>query len=966
MDGYHHYARPPPPPPPAADPYRQYQYQHLPPPPPPPPRPPHSQATASWYPNQFQYHPPPPPPHQQQQQWPPYPPPHPQFPPPPPPHQYSAPYPPQEWSKPNWYHQQTGNVQARSNAEEWAARAKVWADAKAATNASESPHAHLQQAAIGENNQFHSQYQPAENSGYPVGHQQPQTGSNYQQPPRPPTPQHSQSFQLQEGATVSFRPSTHLDGHAPFSAKDGNTKGAAVTHTRVPQPTNPLVHQQEVPSSYSSISGNEGSIDNHEKSSDFPLSVRQSMHHPQPSVHASTGPASSELPFSYGDQLAEPTKDLADQTLQVAPGFPHQNNFTRPGYAYHVDSSGTTSATPWTSTFVLEGDPSSSIPLPITGHDAQSFGRLSGLNYMTTIRPPGAQFGLGVGAAEPPVSSFSIDAYGVSSFAERPKKAPVPNWLREEIIKTKAALPSMPPGHAKDQREIEDGEDEDDQSFKGDQPDVKSIDSSKLTEDEADDEDYVEAAKTAAINQEIKRVLTEVLLKVTDEIFDEIAKKVLDEDDLETDGEANLVASYQPALKSSYVVPTPNLSGKVSDVEVKKPDTENSSKSSGDSPPNILGLANYSSDNDSDRDGDELQSSTVHGLALSSVPQNSVYQERNAFVRPTKNGRLQPEDTEHFWSKKNSKSDLMAGFADSSKNNTLEETGLNSEQAVEQQLFSSGGRGRVKHSGEVPGCKSVTESGSVPKGRDLNNLNLENEDNHTNSGVRDSLGRQNTRTSGRTEGDDDNQYLSSQQIDKDPENIKVGVSEKEQSKNDGRAMQRGKKVRYDLKETKKEHLNSEERQKVYLAQERKSSGNSGSRENINDGPRSQKSNAREDDRRSTRRQKDTDRDRSAPEQKNDSERYKRRHSSPESSLVRNTKDNANRARISSDEASDDSRRKSHSRKRTLSPSPVRSRRRQVLRSPHSKRYERRHSPYSSVEANRGKRSRSKSPGRRPR
>ncbi|KAK1381899.1 hypothetical protein POM88_019634 [Heracleum sosnowskyi] len=35
--------------------------------------------------------------------------------------------------------------------------------------------------------------------------------------------------------------------------------------------------------------------------------------------------------------------------------------------------------------------------------------------------------------------------------------------------------------------------------------------------------DDAEIARTAAINHEIKRVLTEVLLKVTDELFDEIA-----------------------------------------------------------------------------------------------------------------------------------------------------------------------------------------------------------------------------------------------------------------------------------------------------------------------------------------------------------------------------------------------------------------------------------------------------------
>ncbi|KAG6469087.1 hypothetical protein ZIOFF_073785 [Zingiber officinale] len=65
-----------------------------------------------------------------------------------------------------------------------------------------------------------------------------------------------------------------------------------------------------------------------------------------------------------------------------------------------------------------------------------------------------------------------------------------------------------------------------------DQIDNKSADSTKSTEDEDDDEVGAEAVRSAAVNQEIKRVLTEVLLKVTYDLFADIATKVLDEDDL--------------------------------------------------------------------------------------------------------------------------------------------------------------------------------------------------------------------------------------------------------------------------------------------------------------------------------------------------------------------------------------------------------------------------------------------------
>lgn len=105
----------------------------------------------------------------------------------------------------------------------------------------------------------------------------------------------------------------------------------------------------------------------------------------------------------------------------------------------------------------------------------------------------------------------------------------MPNWLREEIIKKKAVI-----GTEISRQDTESNEDEvmEGSLGKGDQVDGKSM----STEEEDDVEDYVEAARTAAINQEIKRILTEVLLKVTDELFDEIATKVLEEDELSVEG----------------------------------------------------------------------------------------------------------------------------------------------------------------------------------------------------------------------------------------------------------------------------------------------------------------------------------------------------------------------------------------------------------------------------------------------
>ena len=63
------------------------------------------------------------------------------------------------------------------------------------------------------------------------------------------------------------------------------------------------------------------------------------------------------------------------------------------------------------------------------------------------------------------------------------------------------------------------------------QTDSRSIGSAKSIKADEADEDEVEVARMAAINKEIKRVLTEVLPKVTDDLFSEIASKVMNEED---------------------------------------------------------------------------------------------------------------------------------------------------------------------------------------------------------------------------------------------------------------------------------------------------------------------------------------------------------------------------------------------------------------------------------------------------
>ncbi|XP_055962472.1 uncharacterized protein LOC126654645 isoform X2 [Mercurialis annua] len=105
-------------------------------------------------------------------------------------------------------------------------------------------------------------------------------------------------------------------------------------------------------------------------------------------------------------------------------------------------------------------------------------------------------------------------------------------------------------------------------------------------------------------------------------------------------------------------------------------------------------------------------------------------------------------------------------------------------------------------------------------------------------------------------------------------------------------------------------MESESRKRSYLNME----------EDRKESEKLHSSNAKEDDNRKTGRKKDKEEDRARHKSANDSRRHKRRRSSS-TSRSRNSKD-----RELSHEGSDDSKRKTHSKRRNLSPSPVRSRR----------------------------------------
>ncbi|KAA8529630.1 hypothetical protein F0562_034270 [Nyssa sinensis] len=152
-------------------------------------------------------------------------------------------------------------------------------------------------------------------------------------------------------------------------------------------------------------------------------------------------------------------------------------------------------------------------------------------------------------------------------------------------------------------------------------------------------------------------------------------------------------------------------------------------------------------------------------------------------------------------------------------------------------------------------------------------------------------------------------------------------------------------------------------EKAKESDSRKKSTHPDGKEDRKETERDRRASAKEYSNRKRERGKDEKGERSRHKHSSESSRHKRHRSSSVGSRGRNSKDNSvvSHANDSSDEASDDSRRKLNSKKRNLSPSPISSRRRQVSRSPHSKHSQRRHSPYSSLERSRGRRSRSRSP-----
>ncbi|KAH7439171.1 hypothetical protein KP509_04G048500 [Ceratopteris richardii] len=251
---------------------------------------------------------------------------------------------------------------------------------------------------------------------------------------------------------------------------------------------------------------------------------------------------------------------------------------------------------------------------------------LQGLGF-----PSSAPFVVGTGPGVVPGTGPPVrPLYAPDGFIERPKKAAVPSWLREELLKKKAAgLSGNASGmiSSDESNRVNGGEPANPSLGQraGVSDKLRSSSPGMSEDEEEDQEEEIEAARTAAINQEIKRLLTEVLLKVTGDLFKEIAQEVLDEDTddvLQGMPDERSRANRLASPSSPHVAPS---SGRVLVATGKHLGTDDSSKDkgssdSGEAAGDVLGLGSYASDDETE--GAKVQMEAVHHSSFETDKQN--------------------------------------------------------------------------------------------------------------------------------------------------------------------------------------------------------------------------------------------------------------------------------------------------------------------------------------------------------
>ncbi|CAL5024930.1 unnamed protein product [Urochloa decumbens] len=924
MDAYHQQRRfagsGDPPPPGQQPPHPSHPNAHWYPAPPPPypahPYPP--QHHHHWGPPpdlQHQRHPPPPPSQQlygyQQppppitmQQQPPPPgnpwPPHRAAGQPPPP-SYPPPPPGQAWTNHSWA--QNHGYPGNGNEEDWGTKAKAWVAANSVMgNHQIQQHAISTSRTESHHNGYHDQYQQP--AGLPT---------EVTEPLHPPAPQSSNDH-LPFPMTGQQMETNHLLDRGPM-VSPAQTFGSF-----------PSTFEQEVSYNYSSApAGNGNNMLQYPNSQGQAFSTASTVQggFRQAPSSMPVVPSAGLPPVGHERQSVDPS----DQPLEF-------NSRKAPDVAVHTNVNSTIPATPtlatnydvvatthsWTPSATVGFLPRAPLPPQATQmdpHAAPIFGAASSSNYA----PPAA---FGVGSV---TDMFPTDTNTPFSVAEKSKKRPVPNWLREELLKKKSAPLSASAQHPTNLNSME-SDDAEEPLGKPDQSDSRSNDSAKSTEDNEDDEDEIEATRMAAINQEIKRVLTEVLLKVTDDLFDEIATKVLNEDDTlaESNEPTDVFGSKEPTLEESRTKTSAKV---VLSAKPAKGASDHKDSTVLSSPKGaLLGLASYDSDDDDDDDD---------GDGKDKVPMSDLSANAGAGDKSTL-GKRHVNHTEKVSSL--GKSTQRSTNAEPERVHVHDTQ--NGEFPLDAKTFiepvnKMDGKAHRHTAVDIPNRK--TSSGSnTEKYNDL-----ESSHRHLEKSSKEDFVKE-VKT-------DHTKQLESSTAEKHY-NDKHGVYGNVDKKNS-------------IKEEKGSGRTAKHESDTREPHSRGNSKHDGAKGDRKDFPKD----TRERDRDTTDRRwgkgKDEKDDRSRQMTKSSTSHSRSSRSRSPRGRSRTRKENSSHVRgsVSSDEPSDSvKKRKHHSRKNSMSPSPPKSRNRRVSRSPHSKHSHRRHSPYSS--ANRTRRSRSRTPVKR--
>ncbi|KAL4193419.1 hypothetical protein AMTRI_Chr06g176810 [Amborella trichopoda] len=942
-------------------------------------------------------------------------------PPPPPPPPPPRPLPPQHhhsqvtpmyaqadqpWGNMNRPHHQSWEYPGASvhynNEEDWAAKARAWAAAKAAM---ENQQAQAQFTPLGKvedhTHAYHNQSQNATEPHFADIQQSSLPAPSHHPPPvAPPMDIHRTPNHFQDSISNNSEPLPLYASNESlaFSAADKNLvplppSSSAPVASQGNMASISSVYRQEVSLNYSSFPGVE-ERGNTTGASPLPVSPPVQVHKPQTILPAVVQSDLTEHPhFTYGDQSSVPLTDPSDQPLVFDKNFTrnleqrqqtsytHSEPMASMGGPDHVHA--------WTPA-VAPGavfppaptgpqfDPTFLPPAhPLPGHPQQMFGRIPGPNFRPNIPPISSPFGLNAGAALPPGSVFPGDANGTFSTSERPKKASVPNWLREEIMKKKAAVMASSVQDPSSEHSVHTSGDEDKSLGKVDQADSKSIDSARSTEDEDDEEEEVEAARTAAINQEIKHVLTEVLLKVTGELFDEIATEVLEESDLIVEVEHSNISRKDEVLPP--VIPTPKASARVLvPVEAKDGGEEEASERSGSSGPagDVLGLSNYASDDDEEAESSEQL------LNGEDRPNSLVY-----FERPNRGIK----DSGHDVSGVGDLNDRTKEVPSDGEKEMRTEI----ERVPDEKGFSYGNSERISTITGGHEVGSLQGSADTPKVKEKvggnAHMNFEivgrgSESSRT--GINDLLDSDGRKKTNKSNDEESKRTvcLVSSDYGGDVEAGNSRATEKHSSfsdnrRGDDRDVRKGRVEERDkVKEKEKERKDKVKEKEINRGdkvREKERDRGDKMREKERDRGDNMREKGRErvervkecekDEKETVKRKRDISKEESIMKSEHgrdnrdggvkhgdrgSSHKHKRHRSSSISGRGKNSRerDNSSPSRTSGTdvEASDNSRhRRVPSKKHSLSPSPVRSRKRQVSRSPHEKHSQRRHSPYSS-------------------